>query len=1090
MALKPVIYLAFANDLTTKSRNLQSLEPERQSITQALEPITHPDASWQLKISWDATPTKLVEPFYRDDVTIFHYAGHANPESILLETDEGGNKLASAVRLVDFIARQKSLKLVFLNACETGDWAASLLQLGVPCVIATTREVNDATAAQFAKAFYECLANDLPIPDAYEEAKAGLDFTNDGHHRYIASLHTHSPESTGFPWQLHTATAEAAQARLSVFSNDPLIGLPPLSAELQAPDTPCVDLAGHTRPHAPIFFGRNHEIRALYDWVLNSPAEPPILLLHGITGVGKSSLLNAGLLPRLDGKAERFNLQWGANLAASLSEALASANEFPKLLVIDQLEQAFTHAESEKLPALLNQLNPSPTSRVILCVRTQYLSDVKAAVTNTHQPFSEFQLAPFDSNAIVQVITGPTRSQALRDKYKIRFADQDLPANIARHLSASDSPIAPILRMAVNQLWNSAAPNAAGERIYTKELYDPLAAARDYIQRQLKQLHHATGGTRNDFGLELDLLYEHTTGFGTSTRRTLATLKQLYPNIPNLEALIHRNQELHLLSEPAGDSDATATCLTHDILATVIRREFELSALPGPRARRTLESRVRGWMQGKKGEYLDAADLRMVRAGQDHMLQRTPDEQRMFAASRSHLRNTRIFTAIALCIVAYFATVFWWKQNRVALSTRLAAKALAPGFQPELAALLSAEAIKAADTFEARQAVLSLWVARPEKPPQSIAAADTPVRRILYSHGGKWLATATADGAVRLWNAETLALEAEIFKPAKPDPDSRPAPLTQGADIGLTAAMAFGESDKFLSVIPANGHDLWSWSIDAHVLKVALSDIYPDGRDAKQDNTLLFRVMETPAWTDRGKVHLPKFAEFAGLEFPLNVNGAALKDITGIAAQTGGTRLVTVSGGKRTQKVHVWIVEWMQKDDSQPRTLECPASEIHTTQFSRDGAWLALGGGKGLSLCNARNVVSWNSSVEISMLPVHALSFHRDNRQLAISLIDGSVNLVDLDAQEVVASLQPGFDPNGLGNVGVAFSRDGKHLAYGSPTGSVVVAEAHNLDSLTQDWPARACAIAGRNLTKREWRRYFGFLEPYRTTCPQFPAGE
>ena len=44
-----------------------------------------------------------------------------------------------------------------------------------------------------------------------------------------------------------------------------------------------------------------------------------------------------------------------------------------------------------------------------------------------------------------------------------------------------------------------------------------------------------------------------------------------------------------------------------------------------------------------------------------------------------------------------------------------------------------------------------------------------------------------------------------------------------------------------------------------------------------------------------------------------------------------------------------------------------------------------------------------------------------------------------------------------------------------------------NIDPST--WPAVACQRAGRNLTPDEWTRYMPADEPYRSTCPQFPAG-
>ena len=38
------------------------------------------------------------------------------------------------------------------------------------------------------------------------------------------------------------------------------------------------------------------------------------------------------------------------------------------------------------------------------------------------------------------------------------------------------------------------------------------------------------------------------------------------------------------------------------------------------------------------------------------------------------------------------------------------------------------------------------------------------------------------------------------------------------------------------------------------------------------------------------------------------------------------------------------------------------------------------------------------------------------------------------------------------------------------------------------DWVRTACTIAGRNLTRAEWRQYLP-SRPYRSTCPQWPPG-
>jgi len=84
-----------------------------------------------------------------------------------------------------------------------------------------------------------------------------------------------------------------------------------------------------------------------------------------------------------------------------------------------------------------------------------------------------------------------------------------------------------------------------------------------------------------------------------------------------------------------------------------------------------------------------------------------------------------------------------------------------------------------------------------------------------------------------------------------------------------------------------------------------------------------------------------------------------------------------------------------------------------------------------------------------------------------------------------VATRQPVGEPlTGHTNsvFSVAWSPDGKTLASGSRDNTIIL-----WDVSLESWKARACRRANRNLTRAEWQRYIGDIEPYRATCPELP---
>ncbi len=125
--------------------------------------------------------------------------------------------------------------------------------------------------------------------------------------------------------------------------------------------------------------------------------------------------------------------------------------------------------------------------------------------------------------------------------------------------------------------------------------------------------------------------------------------------------------------------------------------------------------------------------------------------------------------------------------------------------------------------------------------------------------------------------------------------------------------------------------------------------------------------------------------------------------------------------------------------------------------------------------------------------PVTATAFDPDGTFLATTSLLGGARLWDastglaygeeLSPEARPEALTSGIDLPFLG-LGNAFSPDGKLLAV---AGVESVTMLWDVDPAV--WRERACAIAGRNLSREEWKLYLPAGTAYRVTCSGWPAG-
>ncbi len=674
----PIIVLAFANEHEVR-RYLRDLPEELRALQEIVKEAER-NRLCRLELLPNATLPQLFDVFTRNrgQVTILHYAGHANSGQLLLESSAEGCAPAHAGGLATFLGHCEGLQLVFLNGCSTRAQAARLIDAGVASVITTARAIDDSVARAFAVAFYTELASGQALRAAFELSRARvLAARGDEPGAYYRTRELGdpatdiaTPDSTddrGFPWEFRAGTELVERWSLPDAAGNPEFGLPTLPFR-DLPSCPFRHLAWFAAEHSEVFFGRSYEIRELYEQLSDSSG-PTILLLYGASGVGKSSLLDAGLLPRLQAAGHEVRY-CRRDQQKGLSKSLRDMTEFtgkstllneawheeearrarPLFLFLDQVEEVFTRP-SAALPrelddfvailkvALANRAN-RPRGKLVLGFRKEWLAEIERRLAEAKIAYVKVFLQPLDRRGIIEAILGPARLGRLQLQYRLAI-ESGLPEVIADNLLAdAGSALAPTLQVLLSKMWERAGRSNPDEPRFSRDLYESLKKEgyllKDVLDEGLKAIGR-WNPTIEASGLALDVLVYHTTDLGTAARHTRLELDQRYAHhAGSLGGLIGQCKACYLLIEAETNSDCAlpSTRLAHDLLAPLVQQRFRLSLAAGQRARRLLENRAPEWHGSECGPVLDGTDLATVEEGAPGMRLWTADETRLVEASR------------------------------------------------------------------------------------------------------------------------------------------------------------------------------------------------------------------------------------------------------------------------------------------------------------------------------------------------------------------------------------------------------------------------------------------------------------------------
>ncbi|MFD8496560.1 helix-turn-helix domain-containing protein [Amycolatopsis sp. NPDC059657] len=861
-----------------------------------------------------------------------------------------------------------------------------------------------------------------------------------------------------------------------------------LSAELSpSPGLPA-DIAGSAAPYAGLacfdvddadrFFGRDTVVAD----VVKRVQEQRFVGVFGASGVGKSSVLRAGLVRRMrkdDPNRRVLVFTPGAhpieecavrlaelvgesvpelraelalepeNLHLRIRQAMAGLGGDTELLVVvDQFEEVFSlcedSAEREWFIDALVLAATSATSRtrVVLGVRADFYGhcgrhpSLVAALRD-----AQVLIGPMSPDELREAITRPAAA-----------ADCAVETALVTRLVAEatgHAGVLPLLSHALLQTWRS----RSGMTL-TLAGYDKTGGIQHAVSRTAEEVYEGLSPARQTAVRHLFLRLT-APGDGAPDTRRRVSRRELGTD-EDTDAVVDRLARARLLT------------LDHEYVE--VAHEALIRHWP----------RLRGWLDDDREglrlhrQLTDATDTWESLGGDAGALYRgtrltraldwatrndtalTPRERKFLQASRTVEIKTsrRLRQLVALLsvvsLVAVTATVFAVRAQRTATTERNAARAqivaseavtLYPS-DPELAVQLSLAAHKMAPTTRTRESLLSTV-------PLAVVTHPSEVLTVAFSPDRRTLATGDDDHTVRLWNVA--------------DP-RHPAPITtmagHAAEIysvvfspdGRTLASAGFDRTVRLWDVTDTAHPALVATLTGHTEGIQSVSFSPDGRtlaSASIDHTVRL-------WDVADPRHPSGLATLTGSH----------DSLAKAVFSADGT--ILAAGGK-DRAVWLWDVSDL-RNPVQLATITGHTQVIAAVSFSPAGRVLATAG-------DDQTVRLWDVSdprhpAALATLTGHAdgiyaVAFSPDGHTLVSAGDDRAVKLWDVsDPRHPVGLVTLSSHTDAVSTA--VFSPDGRTLATGSWDNTTRL-----LDTDFQQAIDHACEHVRTPITEEQWDRYF-----------------
>ncbi|AFZ02715.1 NACHT and WD repeat domain-containing protein [Calothrix sp. PCC 6303] len=847
--------------------------------------------------------------------------------------------------------------------------------------------------------------------------------------------------------------------------------------------------------------GRSKDVNRLIERI--SRADCKLTIVHGPSGVGKSSILKAGLVPALNDKVigDRIALtlvlstysEWILILGRSCNQALAQADlpvsvkytttvlidklraladhNYTVILIFDQLEEFFfaiqDQAQRIDFYRFVSDCLNIPFVKVIFSLREDYLHylleferlssennqhsyDLGVINKNILDKDIRYYLGKFSVHDAIGVIDILTE----RSHYEL---SNDLINQLVQDLAGEVEEVHPIeLQIVGAQL--------QAEKITTLDEYTESGGSEKLVERWLEEVIKDCG--RENEQISWKLLFELTDEKGTRPLRTKVELAvALTKNIAqnggthdNFESIWELILDILVgsgLVIRLRDENGDRYQLVHDYLVEPIRQ---------------------------RNNYGIVAELEKVRFEKTRaeVAQKLSQEQLNVMLQR-RLREARIAGTVLAMMTATIGGLWWQADMQKRSAVRQTRRAESSENNLKISAISAAsEALFASNKeFDALVESLRAWrrlkytnEVQPDTKIRVVAALQQAVYGVkelnrleghtdvvwstVFSPDGQLLASGSNDKTIKIWRQN-----GELLQTINAHDDAI-TNLSFSPDSQKLATSSLDRTIKIWQRNPTTGEFETepTHTLDGHSDGIFSVNYSPDGQmlaSSSKDKTVklwnsdgkLMQILRGHnAWVNYATFnHDGRFVASAGEDKTVKIwrrDGSLVTTLTG---HTDGVTYVafspdgkTLASASRDQTIKIWRRKSTQNSSFiLVRTLKQHQKVIWSLTFNSTGEQLASAG--------ADNMIHiWNSSdgnLEQSFKghndAVASIAFSPDDKTLVSSSYDKSIKIWSLEAPKL-----PVLEGHSDRVLSVSWSPDGKMLASGSRDHSIKLWQRDN----------------------------------------------